>query len=176
MKKSLIAIFFLNATFSVAQTAPAPTLRSVLVEQLKTTHNKKDWFVPVNIALEGLTPEQAMWKDGSGNHSVGQLAYHLLFWNERQLAKFKGEKEAAFSGNNEETFNSFDKNSWTQTVTKLDKVMTDLEKIVQTADETKLKEWSSTIANISTHNAYHTGQIIFVRKLQGSWDPEKGVK
>ncbi len=26
------------------------------------------------------------------------------------------------------------------------------------------------------HNAYHIGQIIFVRKLQGSWDPEKGVK
>jgi hypothetical protein len=22
----------------------------------------------------------------------------------------------------------------------------------------------------------HIGQIVFVRKLQGSWDPEKGVK
>ena len=44
------------------------------------------------------------------------------------------------------------------------------------ADEAKLKSWAPTIANISTHNAYHTGQIIFVRKLQGLWDPEKGVK
>lgn len=176
MKKSFIFLFILKVALAVGQNSPAPTLRSVLIEQLKTTHNKKDWFVPVNAALEGLTPEQAMWKDGSGNHSVGQLAYHLLFWNQRQLANFKGEKETAFSGNNEETFNAFDKNSWTQTVTKLDNVLTELEKIVQSVDESKLKSWAPTIANISTHNAYHTGQIIFVRKLQGSWDPEKGVK
>ncbi len=173
MKKILTLAFVIAAGASLAQTSD---LRSVLLEQLKTTHNKKDWFVPVNVAVEGLTPEQAMWKDNSGNHSVGQLAYHLWFWNQRQLANFKGEKEAAFSGNNEETFNSFDKNSWAQTVAKLNTVMTELEKIVQTADEAKLKTWAPTIANISTHNAYHTGQIIFVRKLQGAWDPEKGVK
>ncbi|MEP6937737.1 MAG: hypothetical protein ABI871_06680, partial [Chthoniobacterales bacterium] len=29
---------------------------------------------------------------------------------------------------------------------------------------------------ISTHNAYHTGQILYVRKLQGSWNPANGVK
>ena len=176
MKRLFLFLFVLNAASAMGQTVPAASLKSVLVDQLKTTHNKKDWFVPINIALEGLTPEQAMWKDGSGNHSVGQLAYHLLFWNERQLANFRGEKSKEFDGNNEETFNSFDKNSWTQTVAKLDKVMTDLEKIVEGADEAKLKEWATTIANISTHNAYHTGQIIFVRKLHGAWDPEKGVK
>jgi hypothetical protein len=33
-----------------------------------------------------------------------------------------------------------------------------------------------TIANICTHNAYHIGQIVYVRKLQGSWNPDKGVK
>lgn len=175
MKKLFTFLLLFSLGQSIAQTTTV-SLRSVLVEQLKTTHNKKDWFVPINTALEGLTPEQAMWKDGSGNHSVGQLAYHLWFWNERQLAKFRGDKESAFSGNNEETFDKFDKNTWNQTIAKLDKVMTDLEKIVETADEAKLKEWSATIANISSHNAYHTGQIIFVRKLQGSWDPEKGVK
>ncbi|HWA32988.1 MAG TPA: DinB family protein [Cyclobacteriaceae bacterium] len=173
MKKILTLAFAFATAASLAQTTD---LRSVLLEQLKTTHNKKDWFVPISVAVDGLTPEQAMWKDNSGNHSVGQLTYHLLFWNQRQLANFKGEKEAAFSGNNEETFNSFDKNSWAQTVAKLNTVMTELEKIVQTADEAKLKKWAPTIANISTHNAYHTGQIIFVRKLQGAWDPEKGVK
>jgi uncharacterized damage-inducible protein DinB len=173
MKKIFAIAFVFAAAHAFAQTTD---LRSVLLEQLRTTHNKKDWFVPISVAVDGLTAEQAMWKDNSGNHSVGQLAYHLLFWNQRQLAKFKGEKEAAFSGNNEETFNSFDKNSWAQTVAKLNTVMTDLEKLVQSADEAKLTTWAPTIANISTHNAYHTGQIIFVRKLQGAWDPEKGVK
>jgi hypothetical protein len=54
--------------------------------------------------------------------------------------------------------------------------MTDLEKVVETADDGKLAAWASEIAHIGTHNAYHLGQIIFVRKLQGSWNPEKGVK
>ncbi len=164
-----LIVFSRNAGFS-------QSLKATLLEQLKTTHNKKDWFAPVNIALEGVTAEQAMWKDGSGNHSIGQLAFHLLFWNERQLSKFKGEREKEFDGNNEETFDAFDKTTWTQTVTKLDKVLTDIEKLVESADDAKLKAWATTIANISTHNSYHTGQIIFVRKLQKSWDPEKGVK
>jgi len=175
MKFLLAAILSLCTSLIFGQAA-TPTLRSVLLEQLRTTHTKKDWFVPVNVALEGLTAEQAMWKDGSGNHSAGQLAYHLLFWNERALMGFKEEKKPDFSGNNEETFDSFDKSKWEQTVAKLDNVLNELEKIIQTADEAQLIKWAPTIANICTHNAYHTGQIIFVRKLQGSWYPEKGVK
>ena len=152
------------------------TLRSILLEQLKTTHNNKDWFVPPNVALEGVTVEQAKWTDGKGNHSIGQLAYHLLFWNQRELMKFKGEKPAAFSGNNEETFDKFDAAAWTSTVQQLDKVLSELEKVVETADEAKLKTIASEVAHIGTHNAYHTGQIIYIRRLQGSWDPSKGVK
>lgn len=172
--KKLLAFSLLLVT-AVAN-GQDPTLRSVLVEQMKTTHTKKDWFVPVNVALEGLTPEQAMWKDGSGNHSVGQLAYHLLFWNERILQNFKGQKPPAFNGNNDETFNDFNEKTWNETMSKLDAVMKEIESLVQNADEARLKEWAPTIANLSTHNAYHTGQIIFVRKLHGVWDPEKGVK
>ena len=58
----------------------------------------------------------------------------------------------------------------------LDQVMTDWEKAVQGADEVKLGKWASTIAHIGAHNAYHIGQMIYARKMQGTWDPEKGVK
>lgn len=157
-------------------TKPQATLKSVLLRQLKTTHTEKDWFVPANIAVEGLTAKQAMWKDGSGNHSVGQLATHLVFWNERLLKTFRNEPKENFSGNNEETFNSFDEKSWDETVKKLDEVLSAWEKEIKNADDAKLNDWYENIANMSTHNAYHTGQIIFLRKLQGSWNPEKGVK
>jgi hypothetical protein len=150
--------------------------KEVLLKELKTTHTEKDWFVPVNVALEGVTAEQALWSDSSGNHSIGQLAYHLLFWNKRQLAKFNGQPEGDFSGNNEETFEKFDQKEWTHIVSELDSVLTTLENSIDAADESKLKEWYPIIANISTHNAYHTGQIVFVRKLQKSWDADKGVK
>ena len=32
------------------------------------------------------------------------------------------------------------------------------------------------IAHVGAHNAYHIGQILYVRKLQGVWDPAKGVE
>ena len=54
--------------------------------------------------------------------------------------------------------------------------MTEWEQSVESADEAKLKDWYSDIAHIGTHNAYHIGQIVFVRKEQGSWNPDKGVK
>lgn len=176
MKKIVVVLFLFQFSLAYGQNQKAPTLKSILLEQLRTTHNQKDWFVPVNTAVEGLTPEQATWKDKSGNHSIGQLANHLIFWDEQALAKFKGEKPAAFSGNNEETFNSFDSKQWNATVQKLDAVLTAWEKAVEDADDSKLNAWYSTIAHIGTHNAYHTGQIIYIRRLQGSWDPEKGVK
>jgi len=169
--------FLLTASLLMGQSAPAaPTLKSVLLEQLKATHNKEEWFVPVKIAIEGLTPEQAAWKDTTDNHSIAQLVNHLIFWNRQQLAKFKGEKPVAFSGDNKETFAGLDKASWDASVKQIDEVLTAWEKAIEEADEAKLAKWYPTIARISTHNAYHTGQIIYIRKMKGNWDPAKGVK
>lgn len=177
MKPAILLIACLFAVNAVAaDQKPAPTLKNILLEQLRSTHNKAEWFVPANTAVEGLTAEQASWTDGKGNHSVGQLANHLVFWNSRELAKFKGEPEQKFSGNNDETFNDFDAKKWDETVRQLDQVLTGWEQAVESADEAKLKDWYSEIAHVGTHNAYHVGQIVFVRKEQGSWNPEKGVK
>ncbi len=175
--KNIIVLLIFNVSIAMAQQPnESPTLKSVLLEQFKTTHTKKDWFVPVNVALEGLTAEQALWNDGSGNHSIAQLTSHLIFWNDRLLSKFKGLKEEEFSGNNEETFLAHDKKSWEEVMKNIDAVFTDWEKVIEAADENKLKDWYPTIANMSTHNTYHTGQIVYIRKLQGSWEAEKGVK
>ena len=163
---------------------PAPTLRSSLLDQLRTTHNKAEWFTPVNAAVAGLTPEQAKWiptnaagkLDPIANHSVGMLAYHLWFWNARVLAGLKGEKVAPAPSNNDETFNDFDAATWTRIVHDLDANLTELEALVTTADEAALAKMAPAISHISTHNAYHTGQILYVRKVQGSWNPANGVK
>lgn len=176
MYKILFAVMFVMMSCNVySQTNPAG-LRSILLEQLKTTHDTKDWFVPVNIAVEGLTYEQAIWTDGSGNHSIAQLISHLVFWNQQQLAKLKGEKEPHYSGDNNDTFGQPDKDSWKSGIKRLDSLMKEWEKFVTTVPEAKLNESASTVAHIGTHNAYHTGQIIYIRKLQHSWDESKGVK
>ena len=99
-----------------------------------------------------------------------------MFWDRESLARFKGETPAKFDGNNDETFNNFDAKSWDQTVKQLDQVMTEWEQAVESADDAKIALWASRIAHVGTHNAYHIGQMVYVRKLQGVWDPDKGVK
>ena len=129
--KKLLAIFLVIIFYHTnAQQTKAPTLKSILLAQLHSTHDVKEWFVPANIAVAGLTAEQAKWTDGSGNHSVGQLANHLIFWNLQQLLKFKNLPQPAFSGNNDETFNAFDSKNWNATVQRLDSVLTAIEKAV----------------------------------------------
>src|SRR5437763_1587017 len=100
----LVLALFVGSLSSTALAQPPaaksqpPNLRSTLLAQLRSTHNKAEWFVPINAAVAGLTPEQARWipkSEGAhnpapANHSVGMLTYHLLFWNTQELAKFKG--------------------------------------------------------------------------------------
>jgi DinB superfamily len=192
IRRISLAALLLATPLSLAQTpAPAPkpapppaTLRSTLLAQLRSTHNTAEWFVPVNTAVAGLTAEQAKWVplnaagklDPNANHSVGMLTYHLLFWNSNALAQLKGEKPAPVPSNNDETFNEFDAATWTKIVRDLDTTLTGLEELVANADEAKLAKIAPTIAHIGTHNAYHTGQILYVRKLQGSWNSDNGVK
>lgn len=176
MKRLVVVLMMAVAVCAVAQNKKPPTdLRGVLLEQLRTTHNEADWFVPAKTAVEGLTAEQAKWSPGKGNHSVGQLAYHLWFWDARALADFKGEKQPAFKGNNDETFDDFTAAQWEDLVKKLDQVMADWEEAVKSVDEQKLAEKASLVAHVGAHNAYHIGQILYVRKLENAWDPGKGV-
>ncbi|MBP6002333.1 MAG: hypothetical protein KA746_02755 [Pyrinomonadaceae bacterium] len=62
--------------------------------------------------------------------------------------------------------------------------MTEFRDLIANAEETKFNEaasktnqasWATLISNINAHNAYHAGQILLLRKLQGSWDRSKGV-
>jgi uncharacterized damage-inducible protein DinB len=177
MRKLILSLLLIAPVTALPQNKKPPTnLRGILLEQLRTTHTDEDWFVPANIAVQGLTAEQAKWNPGPGNHSIGQLAYHLWYWDARSLQQFKGEKPAPFDGNNNETFDNFTPAQWDELVKKLDQVLTDWEKAVESADDQKLAEKASLIAHVGAHNAYHIGQILYVRKLQGVWDPAKGVR
>jgi uncharacterized damage-inducible protein DinB len=185
---TILAVLAGAGVSSRAQT-PTPaaspaTLRSVLLSELRSTHDNAEWFTAIKAAVAGLTAEQAKWVpqnaqgklDQNANHSVGMLAYHLAFWDENALAKLRGEKAQGPKNSNDETFNDFDAAQWDNIVQRLDRVMKGLEAEVEKMPEEKLAKSAQLISHISTHNAYHTGQILYVRKLQGSWNPENGVK
>jgi uncharacterized damage-inducible protein DinB len=149
-------------------------------------HNQKNWFVPVSDALAGLTAEQASWNDGDDNHSIWQIVNHLIFWNERWLMRFRGEVPPKMEGENSGTFSGAgSEGEWKKTVKKLDEVLTEWEtRLKETGDDVLEREayegygdsWLAMLTQTTIHNAYHIGQIVTLRKQQGSWNPEQGVK
>lgn len=159
-------------------------MKTILLEQLAATHNETNWFVPLRTAVDGLSAEYAVWKTANIDNSIAQIVYHLFFWNKRYLHRFKGLDIPAMEGDNDSTFVVPDTMSWEELGGAVDVVLTELSQAIAGADEQKLSQpvfpdrettWLDVIANISIHNAYHIGQIVFLRKLQGSWDREKGV-
>jgi hypothetical protein len=175
MRKCLIAVLLGVSFLAQAQqpAKPAATLKIVLLQELRETHNEKGWFVSEKEAVAGLTPEQAAWNDGK-NHSVGQLVAHLNFWNSANLSRLKHQPTPKVE-NNDTTF-AFDPKQWDEAQKEFDRIMGELEQFVQSADDATLAKIAPTVARIAQHNAYHIGEMVTSRKKQGTWNPETGVK
>jgi DinB superfamily len=174
MRTIIIAAFLGVGILAAAQQPKTvSTLKTVLLQELRDTHNEKNWFVSEKEATAGLTPEQAAWSDGK-NHSVGQLVQHLNYWNSANLAKLKHEP-ARKVPSNDPTFD-FEPKQWPTALSQFDQVMQDIEHFVESSDDATLVEIAPTVALIAQHNAYHIGEMVTSRKKQGSWNPDNGVK
>ncbi|WP_419213203.1 DinB family protein [Maribacter sp. X9] len=155
--------------FSCSPTKSVAFQKSILLQQLKNTHTNQDWFVPTSLAIKGLNGKQAQWKDSTDNHSISQLVAHLTFWNERVLIAYKDDKLPNFDDDNELTFHNGSDLECMDLVQKLDSVQTEWENAILKSTDEKLLEWNSEILNLAAHTAYHTGQIIYIRKRNNWW-------
>jgi len=161
------------------------TQKEVILEQFTSIHNQKSWFVAINDALSDLTPESASWNGGVENHSIWQIVHHLIFWNERWLKRFQGAGIPKMEGDNKATFSlASSKEDWEKSVKHVDTVLADWYNAINDKDEAELAKpvfegepdpWYSYLHTLAMHNAYHIGQIVTLRKLQGLWDPDQGV-
>jgi exonuclease V gamma subunit len=165
--------------------------KDVLLEQHTSCYDNNNWFVAVKNALDGLTAEQAAWKTGGADNTIWEEVNHLLYWNKRYLQIWRKELSDPQDVDNNGTFvsddiNSFvsDEKNWHATTEDLFRVMADWKAELESATDEQLnaaiaerdqRPWHTAIANQNIHNAYHTGQIVLLRKLQGSWDRTKGV-
>lgn len=170
--KKLILIGLLIFFVSCSERQIKSELKPLLMEQLTNSYSEQNWFVPLKISVEGLSAEQSNWKDSTENHSIGELVSHLTYWNEMNLKAFKGEDMSDFQVDNETTFANYSDMEWKSLVVKLDSIQTEWERLTEKATDEELTEWSSEIANMTAHNAYHTGQIIYIRKRNGWWNKE----
>jgi hypothetical protein len=174
VKKFLIGLSLgLSLVAQAQQPKQEVNLKTILLQELRETHNQKNWFVSEKEAVAGLTGEQAAWSDGK-NHSVGQLVQHLNYWNSANLARLK-HQPTPNTPDNDVTF-KWEAKQWDATLKEFDRVMGELEQLVESADDATLARIAPAIARIAQHNAYHIGEMVTSRKKQGTWDPENGVK
>ena len=161
------------------------TAKEIILAQMSACHNDENyWFAPVKNVLAGLTEAQALQKDES-NNSIMQIVIHLIFWNERWLKRFKGEEVPKMEGDNKTTFSvGASIEDWEKTIMHIDNIMTEWINTIKKKDDAELLKpvfegeadpWNSYLHTIAMHNAYHIGQIVTIRKIQGSWDPDQGV-
>lgn len=162
-------------------------MKEFLLDQFTSNYDTNGWFVALKNALNNLSVQDAAWKaDGADNSIWGVLA-HLNFYNERYLKRFKGEQIESSHLENSETFagseNANDE-AWQEEIEKFERIMSEWKSAIESADESKFAQnvsaenqtpWAEIVGLINTHNAHHGGQIVILRKLQGSWDASKGV-
>jgi len=173
------------------------TAKEILLEQLNVAYDENGWFVALRNAVKKLSAEQAAWKPDGLDNSIWGILAHLNFYNERYLRRFQGEAVPASTLENVETFSPREnretfaegageatENAWRAEVERFDAIMGEWRSLIQSADEEKLAQtvsaenpspWWEVVTNLNAHNAHHGGQIVVIRKLQGSWDSSKGV-
>ena len=157
--------------------------KDVLLEQFTACYDESDWFVSLKAVLDGVTAEQADRSPANTGNSIRETVNHLIFWNERWLQRYRGELNEPQDVDNDTTFRS-ELKSWDATLERLYAVMDEWRDTLGAMPDDKLETqvnaqytvpWRSPLAQQNIHNAYHIGQILLLRKLQGTWDPAKGV-
>jgi uncharacterized damage-inducible protein DinB len=160
----------------------ATSIKTILLEQFSRCYDQNGWFVSINNAVEDLSPEHAVRATDLAGNSIQQTLSHLTYYNRAYMLRFRGVEYEYDVDNNDETFREDE--PWDVTLAQFRNVMDEFRLLIEAADESKLEEavphrtdrrWWELIADINAHNAYHAGQILLLRKLQGSWNPEKGV-
>jgi len=163
-------------------------IKEILLEQFNACYDENVWFVALKNALEGITATEAVWSPKDSDKNIWKLLTHLNFYNEAWLIRFGGGEFKYPEGmDNDDTFSVSDSPDDAALKTELDQmneVMNGWRTALQNSDEAKFSrsvsetnesKWFSVISNINTHNAYHAGQILLLRKLHGTWNAEKGV-
>lgn len=153
-------------------------ISEVLLQNWDYAMNIEDWSPPLSDALNGVSSEQALWKpQGAAGNSIWETVNHLTYYKERLLRKLKGLPKLPDLESNDATFTVTESGdeAWQQAVDKLKSVHADLRVIIEALEEGAY-DWGGSghapgeeVMSLILHDAYHTGQIVLVRKLQGSW-------
>ncbi|MDR0269881.1 DinB family protein [Paenibacillus sp.] len=147
------------------------SIRNMLLQNWDLCMEEEGWYPPLQPALKDVSLEQALRKPAEGAaNSIWENVQHLLYYKERSLARLRGTSDS-FNLSNDATFRfpTASSEGWEYAKNKLFEAHAALRSEFERLSEDELEANSEHIMSLITHDAYHTGQIVFLRKLQGFW-------
>jgi len=156
------------------------TVKDLLSLHLEDTFATERWHPPLATAVFGLTAVQAAWKPGPERHSIWQITRHLIHWKRGVLQALAGDPpdyERMSAEDWQEV--SGDQAAWEADVRalreihdefrrRLDELGADgVQQMLPAYRQGRPGSVARRLLNALTHDAYHTGQIQYLRALQG---------
>lgn len=152
------------------------TRKDVLLKAWEVSNDIESWFVPIRKAIENVNAEQAAWKpEGvSGFNSIQEITHHIFYYKARFLCRLAGIDFETVT-DNEVTFIAGLTWDWEEVREELfsvnSKIVAHIESLKDADfDQLQPKEAiGQQLLDLATHDAYHAGQLVLIRKLQGAW-------
>lgn len=147
----------------------------VLTNQLAANADDPSWYLSFKDATDNLTEEEAFWKPDGASHSIAELTQHLIYWNETWQTRYEKSHVEAVPpvGDNNRSFLVPSGTAFAELREKLLSSLSRWQTLLTKEQVDKPvngfpveAEWWALIGNAATHNAYHIGQIVYIRKLQ----------
>ncbi len=152
---------------------------SYILETLEPPKGKGLWYGGPTVvgSLRGITAKQALWKPAKKRHSIWELALHISYWNyaiRNKLIDGESGKFPRTPSNWSKVADNAGEKEW-----KVDKKLVAEEhklllEAIRNFNPKKLDKrvpksikwtYADLLMGAVTHNIYHTGQIILLKKL-----------
>ncbi|MGG4491140.1 DinB family protein [Metabacillus idriensis] len=156
------------------------------------------WFLPLEFALEGLNSTDASWQPPGGGNTIWQTVNHLNYYNALLVKQINDTTPQKNAPNQKVTFgdigepadskwkevlaeNTFgdsgdpaDSEKWKAVLAETHLICGNLRKSLAQMNDSQLnEEHVGGLCRQILHNVYHLGQIVLIRKQQGSWQKER---
>jgi len=152
----------------------------VLSKALRRSLNGIEAHVKTRNAVDGLTAEVAGRKPLGVPHSIFQILNHLVYWQDKILEWLDGRElgwpehaEVGWPGGEHPE----SQDEWDDLAKRFSEGVNRAIEQIEREDLLEVRgKWAPVelIRSLASHNSYHLGQIVQLRRMLGSWPPPGG--
>lgn len=152
-----------------------------LVQKLLNDHYDGVPWIDITImgTLKLISAKQAAAKMGELN-SIWQIVNHMISWREALIARVKDKPVAYPDDNYIAEIKIITPKAWKDTLKKFEKSQKNIISFLNSSKESLLEKISPTsgysyyelVLAILQHDTYHIGQIVLIKKMLDSRDPD----